>query len=107
LLCGMYQSDERRHAVAEKHILVVQSKTDARKDAPPFIPDSMTLIGLWGIKAFGPYPDQSSASDALRTFGDNSDEEWNLSVIPLITLSEALDNPAGYLWHGDAPDWSE
>jgi hypothetical protein len=91
--------------MSQRHVLVVQNKETAKEDAPPFIPDSMLMEGLWGIKVFGPYDGQKEASDALRTF--YPEDGWNLAVVPLISLSEALDNPHGYLWHGDAPDYMD
>ena len=86
-----------------KYALVVQSEKLAKADAEPFIPDSLLFSGLYGIKIFGPYPNQRAASDALRTFPAT---EFNLSVCPLNSLSEDMDNPYGAIMCGNSPDWS-
>lgn len=81
-----------------KYVLIVQSLEEARKDAPPFIPNP--LEGLYGCKAFGPYISQKDASDALRKFPAH---EWNISVVPLRSLSEELENPYAAIFYGDSP----
>lgn len=83
-----------------KYVLLAQSYESARKDAGPFVPNSMVLMGMYGVKVFGPYDTQKEASNKLRMFPGN----YNLSVEPLHSLSEELDNPAGSLWWGDSPD---
>ena len=81
--------------------LLVQSRQMAREDAPPFIPEAKLLEGLYGVRVFAPYPTQRDASNALRMFPSDT---YNLKVVKVDTLSEALDNPYAFLWHGDAPD---
>jgi hypothetical protein len=83
-------------------VLIVQSLDMARKEAEPFIPESLLLQSLYGVIVFGPYPDVKAASAALRTFPSG---EFNLKVAPLKSLSEQLDNPYGALWAGDSPEW--
>lgn len=83
-----------------KYVLIVQDEVEARKDAPPFIPDSMILNGLYGVKVYGPYDSQKEASDKLKMFPDR---QFNLSVVPMHSLSEQLDNPYADIFYGDSP----
>jgi hypothetical protein len=83
------------------YVLVVQSRSTARNDAPPFVPDSMIMESLYGVQVFGPYPTVGSASKALRKFPSG----WgNVKVTSLRSLTEDVENPYAALWHGDAPD---
>lgn len=76
-----------------QYILLVQSAESARTDAPPFIPDSLIWVGFNGVAAYGPYDTQREASDKI---GDFPRDRYNLAVLPLHSLSEELDNPAGH-----------
>lgn len=86
------------------YVLIVRNMDLARGDAEPFIPDNFLLKGLYGIRVFGPYDSQREASKALRSFP--LVEDWQLSVLPLNSLSEDLDNPYAALMMGDSPEWT-
>lgn len=52
--------------------------------------------------AFGPY-DKEDGQRIMGIYGSEHDD-YIIDMLPLITLSEALDNPIGYLEMGDSPD---
>ena len=73
-----------------QYVLVVQAEYMARKEAEPFIPDSMLMEGLRGIAVFGPYPTIEIASQKLRQFPSN----WgNLHIVPMRATLKETENP--------------
>ena len=83
-----------------QYVLVAQNYVLAKKDAPPFIPESQLLENLYGVKVFGPYPTAFIASEALRLFPSG----WgNLKVVALRSKLDEVSNP--YLALQELKDW--
>lgn len=83
------------------YLLVVHSPgVQAKFRYDPTPRDEVDQI-IDACKVFGPYASAYHASQAGKTVDER---QYSWSVIPLIHLSEALDNPGGHLFWGNAPD---
>lgn len=83
------------------HILIVHSASvEQNLDWDPLYLGNDIFQKIDACKIFGPYSSQTDASNAGNTLDE---KQYNWAVVPLIHLSEALDNPNAHLWWGDSP----